>query len=142
MMKTLIIIPIIFLLTGCEYSGDGSAGNRATTKAMFAAFNQHEWTKMASFYAEPALFLDPSFGPEYVSKTREETAAKYAEMMTVFPDIKDELVGIYPSGDKITVEFISTGTSSDGKKFRLPIITVLTFKDGLIVKDATYYDNP
>jgi ketosteroid isomerase-like protein len=61
-------------------------------------------------------------------------------MQKMFPDLHDELVGVYPSGDKVTVEFVSTGTMSDSIKFSLPIVTVLTFENGLIVKDATYYD--
>jgi ketosteroid isomerase-like protein len=107
---------------------------------MFDAFNRHDWNAMANYYSESASFLDPSFGPEYVTKTRQETAAKYAEMQKMFPDLHDELVGVYPSGDKVTVEFVSTGTISDSIKFSLPIITVLTFENGLIIKDATYYD--
>jgi ketosteroid isomerase-like protein len=77
-----------------------------------------------------------------VNKTRKETADKYTEMQKIFPDAHDEVVGVYVSGDKVTVEFVFTGTSSDSAKFTMPIISVLTFKDGLIVKDATYYDNP
>jgi hypothetical protein len=109
---------------------------------MFDAFNQHDWSLMTSYYSVSAEFLDPSFGQEYVSKTREETADKYAAMQKMFPDIHDDIVGIYPSGNKVTIEFISSGTSADGAKFKLPIITVLTFGDGLILRDATYYDNP
>jgi hypothetical protein len=58
----------------------------------------------------------------------------------MFPDIHDEVIGMYPSGKKVTIEFVSTGSISDSTKFKLPIITVLTFQDGLITKDATYYD--
>jgi len=107
---------------------------------MFEAFNRHAWDSMAGYYAEPALFLDPSFGMEYVSKTRNETAAKYRELAGMFPNIHDEVVGMYPSGDKVTVEFVSTGMMGDTLAFKLPIVTVLTFKDALIVRDATYYD--
>jgi ketosteroid isomerase-like protein len=114
--------------------------NVETTRAMFDAFNRHDWEAMTTYYNESASFLDPSFGTSYVTKTRQETASKYAEMQKMFPDLHDELVGVYPSGDKVTVEFVSTGTMSDSIKFSLPIVTVLTFENGLIVKDATYYD--
>jgi ketosteroid isomerase-like protein len=138
-MKQSAYILLAALVMSCQPSG---GENVEKARAMFDAFNRHDWSAMASFYSEPASFLDPSFGTGYVNKIREETAAKYAEMEKMFPDIHDELVGVYPSGDKVTVEFISTGTAPDSTKFKLPIITVLTFKDGLIVKDATYYDNP
>lgn len=109
---------------------------------MFEAFNRHNWQAMANYYSQTASFLDPSFGTAYVDKTREETVAKYAEMEKMFPDVHDEIKGIYPSEDKVIVEFIASGTGPDSVRLKLLIISVLTFKDGLIVKDATYYDNP
>lgn len=107
---------------------------------MFEAFNRHAWDSMAGYYADSAMFLDPSFGMEYVLKTRKETAAKYRELAVIFPDIHDKVAGMYASGDKVTVEFVSTGTMGDTLTFKLPIVAVLTFKEGMIVRDATYYD--
>jgi len=107
---------------------------------MFDAFNHHQWEVMANYYSDSALFLDPAFGKTYLKQSRSQTVEKYTLMQRVFPDIKDDVVAMYPSGDKVIVEFISTGTLASGDLFQLPIITVLTFKDNLIVKDATYYD--
>ena len=114
--------------------------NIVTAQKMFDAFNQHDWVTMAGYYSDSALFLDPSFSKEYVRKTREEIIEKYGQFQALFPDLHDEIVGMYPSGDKVIVEFVSTGTSGDSISFRLPIVTVLTFKDDTILKDATYYD--
>jgi ketosteroid isomerase-like protein len=140
-MKIIYTIILAACVAGCQSSHSDGDANVARTRQMFDAFNRHDWQAMASYYSEPALFLDPSFGTDYVSKTRQETSAKYAEMEKIFPNIYDEIVGLYPCGDKVTIEFISSGTATDSSRFRLPIATVLTFKDGLIVKDATYYDN-
>jgi ketosteroid isomerase-like protein len=133
------VITGLMLVVGCTSVGNEETNVNIATK-LFDAFNKHEWQTMASYYAEEALFLDPSYGKEYVSKTRTETSAKYAEMESMFPDIHDEVVGVYPSGDVVTVEFVSTGSMNDSVKFKLPIISVLTFKNGQIIKDATYYD--
>jgi ketosteroid isomerase-like protein len=141
MKKIIRLLLSAMLLASCQ-SGKQEADNIAKAKEMFDAFNRHEWAVMTRFYSEPASFLDPSYGVEYVDKTRNEIAGKYSGMQKIFPDIHDELIGIYASDDKVTVEFVSTGTAADGSKFRLPIISVLTFKDGAIVRDATYYDNP
>lgn len=141
-MKTLGKLFILFVCVSCQSATSDTSGNEATARALFEAFNRHDWAAMAEYYREPAQFLDPSYGLSYVSKTRKETADKYAEMTKTFRDLHDEVVGVYASGDKVTVEFVSTGTAPDSSKFTLPIISVLTFKDGLIVKDATYYDNP
>jgi ketosteroid isomerase-like protein len=128
----------LLLLSGACSAPDN--GNVATARKLFDAFNRHAWTEMASYYDESAQFLDPSFGPDYVTKTRSETVAKYEGFQQAFPDIHDEVTGIYPSGDKVIVEFVSTGKSGDSLSFRLPIISVLTFRNSKIVKDATYYD--
>ena len=116
------------------------AKNVDRVKHLFASFNDHAWETMANDYAENASFLDPSFGREYVYKTRQETIIKYTEFQKVFPDMHDELTGVYASGDKVIVEFVSTGTSADGISFRLPIVSILTLKEDLVVTDATYYD--
>jgi ketosteroid isomerase-like protein len=141
-MKVLIGFLLAVLIASCQSPRSNEDENTAIAKQMFEAFNKHDWPAMAAYYTPSASFLDPSFGPDYVVKSREETASKYAEMEKMFSNIRDDITGLYPYGDKVIIEFISTGTSSDGQKFKLPIVTVLTFKDGIIVKDATYYDNP
>jgi hypothetical protein len=138
-MKTLLLFLGISLVTISCGTRDNEK-NIAVASLMFEAFNQHDWEKMTSYYSDEALFLDPSYGTEYVTKSRKETAGKYAELQKMFPNIRDHIVGMYPSGDKVTVEFVSSGTLGDTLKFQLPIVTVLTFKAGIIIKDATYYD--
>lgn len=138
-MKKYIFGGMLFLMTACSSSVQENP-NVAIAKKLFEAFNQHDWKTMAELYAENALFLDPSFGKAFVPKSRAETIAKYTEMQIMFPDIHDEVKNLYPSGETIAVEFTSTGTAPDGTNFSLPIVSILTVKDGLIVKDATYYD--
>jgi ketosteroid isomerase-like protein len=65
---------------------------------------------------------------------------KYSGYEQAIPDIKDNVVAMYEAGDNIIVEFVSTGTLPDGSKFNLPICSVLTFKDGKVMRDATYFD--
>jgi steroid delta-isomerase-like uncharacterized protein len=136
-MKRLLWISLMVFCASCSGSENP---NVAVAQKMFDAFNKHDWQSMAAYYSDDALFLDPSFGKDYVTKSREETIEKYKGYEQMFPDLHDEVVGMYASGDKVTVEFVSTGTSGDTLSFKLPIVTVLTFKDGVIIKDATYYD--
>lgn len=114
--------------------------NKRIALEMFDAFNQHDWRKMASYYSPDAEFLDPAFGPEYVTRSQGQTSAKYAGMQTMFPDIYDDVKEVYDDEDKVIVEFVSSGSSGDTIHFKLPIITVLTIKEGKIIRDATYYD--
>ncbi len=93
-------------------------------------------------YAEAAEFKDPTLGPGIVKQTRQQTVTKYTELTKLFPDLHDKVTQMYPSGDKhIVVEFTSSGTGPDKVKFELPICTILTIENGLIVKDFTYFDN-
>jgi len=113
--------------------------NVVVVKSMFEAFNKHDWKAMADHYSDSASFLDPAYGTEYVVQSRSEMIQKYNELHAMFPDVHDEVVGLYPSGDKVAVEFVSTGRN-DSVSFTLPISCILTLKDGKIVRDATYYD--
>lgn len=116
--------------------------NEKLVRKYYEHFNNHDWENMANMYAPTAEFKDPSFGTEIVLQTREEIVKKYSELNEVFADIKDEIVAVYPSGEKhIIVEFVSTGTAPDDSKFELPICTIFTIENGLITKDFTYYDN-
>jgi ketosteroid isomerase-like protein len=116
--------------------------NMQLVRQYYAHFNQHEWQKMAGMYVDTALFKDPSLGEGIVKQTRQETAAKYAQLNQVFPDLHDELVQLYPSGEHhVVVEFVSSGTAADSSTFTLPICTIFEFENGKITKDFTYYDN-
>lgn len=114
----------------------------AVVRLMFERFNQHDWEGMAALYTDTAEFKDPSLGKGIVKQTRTETIKKYKELNGFFPDIRDSVVAMYPSGDKVvTVEFISKGKGQDGTVLELPISTIITVENGFISKDYTYYDN-
>ncbi|NOS56780.1 MAG: nuclear transport factor 2 family protein [Cyclobacteriaceae bacterium] len=129
----------MFVASCCSTSAEKQ--NTEIVIQMFAAFNAHDWQKMNSFYSSDADYLDPAYGIGYVKKSSQEIVEKYSDMQKMFPDIHDEVKSLYAANDKVTVEFVSTGSSGDSIKFSLPICAVLTFKDGKIVRDATYYDN-
>jgi len=116
--------------------------NIELTQKMFAAFNAHNWQEMANCYAVDAHYLDPAYGQNFVYKSHPEIVAKYFEMQQLFPDIKDSIVDMQAVNNQVVVQFVSSGSSGDSIQFKLPICTVLTFANGKIVKDATYYDNP
>lgn len=138
----LLFIPLISTCTTSSKQVTRQDQNVELIKQYFAAFNDHDWRKMASFYSEKAEFKDPSLGPGVVTQTREQTVKKYSQLQQVFSDINDQVVQTYPSGDKhVTVEFISKGTAPDGSGFELPVCTIFTIEDGQITKDFTYYDN-
>lgn len=145
-MRKILILLITLSLISCTNQSKTttlkSTENEKLVKTYFEHFNNHDWKKMAEMYSETADFKDPSLGIDIVKQTQQQTIKKYSELNNVFPDLKDEVKAVYPSGDNhIVVEFISTGTAPDNSKFELPICTIFTIENGKITKDFTYYDN-
>ena len=143
MIKTLITLFAIFTLISCNNQKNiTTMDNEKLVKQYFEHFNNHEWTKMANMYSEISEFKDPSLGQGIVKQTRQQIIDKYSELNKVFPDLHDQIIQIYPSGDKhIIIEFVSSGTAPNSSKFELPICTILTIENGVITKDFTYFDN-
>lgn len=145
MKKTFPVVFLMTILTACDNQNQlpmTPTENIKLVTQYFEHFNNHEWTKMANMYTETVDFKDPSLGQGIVKQTRQQIIDKYAELNGVFPDLHDNVLQKYPSGDKhVIVEFISSGTAPDGSKFELPICTIFTIENGMITKDYTYYDN-
>lgn len=138
-MRWLIAVIMIAAVSGCNRE---EQQNIELTQKMFAAFNAHNWQEMASCYSAEAQYLDPAYGSVFVTKTHQEIVAKYFEMQQMFPNINDSIVEMQAVNNQVVVQFVSSGSSGDSIQLKLPICTVLTFANGKIVKDATYYDNP
>jgi ketosteroid isomerase-like protein len=149
-MKNLLSILLLSsILFACNTSKKGANNseieqkNIAVAKQLYVYFNKHDWKNMAALYTPTAEFLDPSFGTEPVKQTREQIEKKYAELQKIFPDINDQIINIYASGDQhVIVEFISTGTAPDSSKLKIPICNIFQIENGVITKDRTYYNNP
>lgn len=140
-MKKMLLFAMTTALFSCSQPSENTA-NEALIKHYFETFNKHDWKAMAAMYADTADFKDPSLGEGIVKQSRENTRMKYAALNQVFPDLHDEVINIYPSGEKnVIVEFVSTGTAPDKSTFELPICTIFTIENGLITKDFTYFDN-
>lgn len=139
---TFLVGGILLASCGVQSQSMREQKNTELVHTFFEHFNAHDWHAMANMYVETADFKDPSFGDQLVKQTRQQILDKYAGLNKTFPDIQDEIQQIYPAGkNHIVVEFVSTGTMSDGSTFTLPICTIFTIKDGLITKGFTYYDD-
>ena len=117
--------------------------NIEIAKKSFAAFNALNWEKQASYFSDTCKYLDPSYGDTHVVKSRTEKIEKYRKMEEMSPDIKDEITSIFGVGEKVVIQFISSGTAKTKQgdyKWSLPICCVFTIQNGLIVKDETYYN--
>jgi hypothetical protein len=141
MKNTIFILAILFAVNACNNKKEESA-NEKLVKQYFEYFNNHDWNKMASMYADTTDFRDPTLGLNIVKQTRIQTIEKYTALNKIFPNLKDKITATYPSGENhIVVEFTSSGIAADSSKFELPICTIFTIEKGLITKDFTYFDN-
>ena len=145
-MKEIVAIFIILgTLTSCsnqKQSNMTSTQNEKIVTQYFEHFNNHDWTKLAGMYADSVECKDPALGHEIVKQTGQQLAGKYEELQHLFTDLKDEVIQMYPSGNNhVIVEFVSTGSMTEGTSFTLPICTIFTIVNGMITKDFTYYDN-
>ena len=117
--------------------------NIELARNVFRHFNEHRWSDMAKLYANPAEFKDPSFGFEIVFQNHEQIIHKYEQMEKMSPDIQDTIVELYATDDQhVIVEFVSSGTSPDGSKWQLQLVTIFKIEKGLITREFTYYDKP
>lgn len=143
-MKMYCTVLSLFLAAACVQPGGRislSNPHVQVVREMFTAFNDHDWQKMAACYADSAQFLDPEYGPEMMTLTRSQLTKKYQDLHRLFPDVHDEIRDIYGDKNHIIVEFVSSATGQDGKKWQLPICVVFTVEDGKIIQDRTYYNN-
>ena len=145
MKKISSLVILIFAIISCndqKRKTMGATDNEKLVKQYFEHFNNHDFVKMANMYAETTDFKDPSLGRGIVKQTRQQIIEKYTELAKFSPDLHDQVVQTYPSGDNhVIVEFVSSGTGPDKVKFELAICTILTIENGLITKDFTYFDN-
>lgn len=140
-MKTIVAVFLALALTGLSFIPTNKPDSpEKIVRQLFDSFNRHQWAEMAGLYAENAEFLDLAFGAAYVARTHEQIQRHYEELHQLFPDIRDEVTSLVSCGDKVVVEFISSGTDSGGSSWSLPICTVFTVKENKIARDATYYD--
>ena len=116
--------------------------NVAIVRQLFAAFNAHDWKKMAGFYSDSCSFLDPAYGTNHVAKTYTDILAHHTGLEAWSPDVKDSITFISGVADnKVLVQFISSGTMAKEKiKWSLPICDVFTLENGKIIQDETYYN--
>jgi ketosteroid isomerase-like protein len=80
------------------------------SQRLFEAFNRHDADTLAALFAQ-------------------------------FPDIHDRIVSVTAQDERVAVEFVSTGCMADAAHcIELPIVSVLTIREGRIVRDVSYFD--
>jgi ketosteroid isomerase-like protein len=130
-------IPVSFLLAtciaACAHAPSAQTSAQELVDARFATFNRHDLDGIVKLYAPDAMLTSPGFCTP--RQGQEGARRSYGDLFKTYPDISDEVVSYVAEGDHIAVQFVvHLG------KYSAPLATFLTLKDGLIVRDDTYYD--
>lgn len=126
---------LAILMSAAMLAAPAPRSPRATVEAMFAAFNAHDPKAMARLYAPDAKIDSSDFCATRGAKDVERT---YTSLFAAMPDLHDAVDAILVDGDRVAVRFTAT---SEKAGFRLPIMTMLRVRDGLIIEDDSRFDN-
>jgi steroid delta-isomerase-like uncharacterized protein len=101
---------------------------------------------LAADHAEDAVVESPAHGR---MTTRAAIRTAYATWFDAFPDLKLTHHDVLVEGDRAVVFFTSTGThmkafasiAATGRRMEIHGVSVMTFRDGVIVHEKRYYDS-
>lgn len=101
---------------------------------------------MMADYAEDAVVEDPLFAAPFVGK--QAIAARYAAEVASVPDRSLRILNRALSGEHLMVEWEATGThvadflgfGGTGRRYTLTGVTMVTRRDGKIVRESHYYN--
>jgi steroid delta-isomerase-like uncharacterized protein len=114
-----------------------------------ALANKHDVAGAASLYASDAVLVDPT--GRHVG--RDAIQALFEALVRPFPDGRIETTQVVEEGDTVVAEQIWRGTNTGpltmpdgteipatGKTVELPLVGVMTLRDGQIVSERDYVD--
>jgi hypothetical protein len=144
-MKNKSCFLLLILMISCKNNNTGNPlyKNIELAKKTFNAFNEHNWVLQASFFSDTCKYLDPSYGNQHITVSQKDKVIKYSAMEQISPDIHDSIINIFGYGNKVVIQFTSTGTAKTEQgnyKWSVPICCIFTYKDSLIIVDETYYN--
>jgi steroid delta-isomerase-like uncharacterized protein len=137
--------------TAPGHSPEGVEKYRRLTQAWNAAFDARNAEKIASYYAEDVMVVDPVY-PEPL-RGREAVQQDIAEFMTSVPDAVTKVQEILVDGTRVATRIMITGTHTGslptpsrsipptGRLVRIPISFFIYFSaDSKIAEEYRYYD--
>jgi ketosteroid isomerase-like protein len=135
MFRKAFLISFLFAacIAGCAHAPSAQTSAQQLVDARFATFNRHDLDGIVRLYAPDAVLTSPG----YCSPRQGEAGVRraYGDLFKAYPDISDDVVSYVAEGDHIAVQYVvHLG------KYTAPLASFLTLKDGLIVRDDTYYD--
>lgn len=143
-MNTMRILILALGLISC--SGDDEI--RKVLLSHFDKANQHDAAGLKSDYQRDATGTSPNWGKEMHSA--DSITYQYGRLFYSTPDLKLEVLHTLVGKDHAVVEYRFSGTLENieegtpeymrGKKYSFPATTVFEFKEGKIIREASYFD--
>jgi steroid delta-isomerase-like uncharacterized protein len=131
----------------------GSAPHAAQQRQHLIQHDQHvahqtrgDVKPMMQDYANDAVVEDPLFGEPFVGLPAIEQ--RFAAEVAAVPDRALTITNRFFAGEQLIVEWVATGTHANsflgfggtGRAYRLTGVTVVTRRDGKIVRESHYFD--
>lgn len=121
---------------------------KAIVEAYVAAWNAHDATKAASYFADDVTYYDASIGKPAQGMAEAKTVID--GFLAAVPDAAWTIKGApVAEGDRVSFEWEFTGTNTGhwydgtkatGKKFAFTGASMFTVKNGKIAAQSDYYD--
>lgn len=122
---------LIALMFAATLSG-GDPTSRETALAMFDTFNRRDLDAMEALYAQDAVLTSSDF---CAPRGRVDIRRTYQALFDAFPDVRDEVSKVVAEDGLVAIQFTAKANGLE-----LPIVTIFTIRDGLIVRDETVFD--
>jgi steroid delta-isomerase-like uncharacterized protein len=129
---------------------DPAASTRAVARAVFDAFEAHDFSAFRDLLADDATLHDPSTGATF--EGADAVVGALETTLTAFPDLKPEVTNLLVEGEQAAAEVMRTATHTGplatpdgalpptGERVRMPECIVMRVVGGQLVSMTTYLD--
>ena len=96
--------------------------------------------KLVSHYVEDAVFLDPSLGPEWSVRGKEQLKVYFQKLFSI-PGVKFEVTSVFGCGGWAAAEWTwSANKRNRDEHFAVKGASIIEVRDGKIARETIYYD--
>ena len=140
-MKKLFIlaVAIAIILSACGQQGAGVSETQALVKAWVSAYESKDADKFIALYSDDIYYADWAIGAFITGKDGWSSGVR-----STFPEegfaVKVTSYFISSDGRSAAVEGIYSNKDKQGRIVSMPMVSVLEFKNGKIIKETDYYD--
>ncbi|MBS1918047.1 MAG: ester cyclase [Bacteroidetes bacterium] len=152
-MRTIKIIlqknlTILFVIISCFAFSQTAKITKDVAVKWFALVNKQDTISLTALYSFNAQIVSPNWeGPKTGAA---EITHVYARYFSSTPDLAHTITNIIATDTAVIIEYVFSGTLKNpeantpeymrGKKYSLSACTIMSVRDGKIIKQQTYFD--